>query len=202
MRRLWIRLAPLVLLAAAAAGQHREASEGGSHEGGAVHKDWTAWKIANFVLLAGGLGYLIGKSGGPFFRNRGQEIRRGIAEATRMKEEAEARAAEVERRMAGLEAEIEALRANAGAEMRAEAERVHQETAAQIARVQSHAEQEIASAAKAARQQLKAYSAELAVELAERKIRARLTPPIDESLVDAFRQNLKPLEAGADRAEA
>lgn len=201
MKRVLIRLAPLLLLAAVSlSGQHQ--AESGSHEAAAAHKDWTAWKIANFVLLGAGLGYLIGKKGGSFFRGRGEEIRRGIAEATRMKEEAEARAAEMERRMAGLAAEIYALRKVAGQEMSAEADRVRRETAAQLARVQGHAEQEIAAAAKAARQELRAYSAELAVELAEKKIRARLTPPVDETLVDAFRENLKRLEAGADRAGA
>ena len=46
------------------------------------------------------------------------------------------------------------------------------------------AEQEIESAANAARRELKAYVAELAVELAEKKI--RVSNDIDEALVRAF----------------
>jgi F0F1-type ATP synthase membrane subunit b/b' len=63
---------------------------------------------------------------------------------------------------------------------------VSHETEQRIAKVQAQAEQEIASAAKTARQELKAYAAELALELAERKIRARLTPAADARLLNEF----------------
>ena len=39
------------------------------------------WKWANFVVLAGALGYLIGKKGGPFFAARSVKIRKDIVEA-------------------------------------------------------------------------------------------------------------------------
>src|SRR5438128_2694929 len=83
------------------------AAEGGEAE---VSPLW-AW--ANFVILAGALGYLVAKKGGPFFAARSQSIRKGIAEAEQIRASAEASAAEVERRLAGLQAEIEGLRAHA-----------------------------------------------------------------------------------------
>ena len=52
-------------------------------------------------------------------------------------------------------------------------------------------EQEIASAAKAARTDLKRYSAQLAVELAERKLRDRMTPDTQNALVRGFVRHLK-----------
>ena len=39
------------------------------------------WGWANFVLLAGGLGYLIKKHAGPYFAQRSLEIGKGIADA-------------------------------------------------------------------------------------------------------------------------
>ena len=51
-------------------------------------------------------------------------------------------------------------------------------------RIVTSAEQEIESAANAARRELKAYVAELAVELAEKKI--RVSNDTDEALVRAF----------------
>ena len=50
---------------------------------------------------------------------------------------------------------------------------------------------EIASAAKLARQELKAYSADLAVQLATRQIRERLTPTTQDQLVDNFVKQLQ-----------
>jgi F-type H+-transporting ATPase subunit b len=143
----------------------------------------TAWKLANFVLLAGGLGYLIYKKGGAYFRTRSEQIRQGIAEAARFKGQAEARSAQVEQRLAGLSAEIENLRQIARQESLAEGERVRLETERALGKIQAQAEQEIVSAVKAAHQELKAHSAELAVRLAEQAILRRITPEIEDRLV-------------------
>ena len=149
------------------------------------------WKWANFVVLAGGLGYLIGKKGGPFFAARSQKIRQDIVAAGEARSQAEARAADVDRRLANIEAEIAALRAASGTEEEAEAGRFGRHTAAEIAKTQAQAEQEIAAAGKAARLELKRYCAELSVGLAEQKIRARMTPDTQDALVRGFVRDLK-----------
>jgi F0F1-type ATP synthase membrane subunit b/b' len=149
------------------------------------------WKWANFLVLAGGLGYLIGKKGGPFFAARSAKIRQDIVEAGEAREQAETRAAEVDRRLANIEAEIAALRAASGKEEEAEAGRFERHTAAEIVKTQAQAEQEIAAAGKAARLELKRYCAELSVGLAEQKIRARMTPDTQDALVRGFVRDLK-----------
>jgi F-type H+-transporting ATPase subunit b len=149
------------------------------------------WKWANFVVLAGALGYLIGKKGGPFFAARSTQIRKDIVDADEVRKEAETRAAEVDRRLASLEAEIAALRAESGKEAEAEAGRAARHTAAELAKTQANAEQEIAAAGKAARLELKRYCADLAVRLAEQKIRARMTPETQDTLVRGFVRDLE-----------
>lgn len=164
-----------------------------SHEAAGEHHgpNLTPWKIANFVLLLAALGYFFKKKGGAFFEERTREIRKGIDDAARRKADAEARAAEIDRRMAALGAEIEALRQAARQEMAAERERLRQETEAQVAKIQAHAAQEIASAGKAARQQLREYSAGLALSLAEQKIRSRMTPATQDELLGAFARDME-----------
>lgn len=149
------------------------------------------WKWANFVVLAGGLGYLIGKKGGPFFAARSVKIRQDLMDSGEVRKQAEARAAEVERRLANLEAEIALLRVESGKEEEAEAGRFGRHTAAEIGKTQARAEQEIAAAGKAARLELKRYCADLAVGLAEQKIRARMTPETQDALVRGFVRDLK-----------
>jgi F-type H+-transporting ATPase subunit b len=150
------------------------------------------WKWANFLLLAGLLGYLAGKNGGPFFAARSKSIRKEMIEAGEARKAAEARTAEVERRLANLESEIAALRAEAQCEEQAEMQRIAQHSSAEIAKLQAHSEREIASAAKAARMELQRYTAELAIKLAEQKIQARLTPEGQDALVRGFVRNLEP----------
>jgi len=149
------------------------------------------WKWANFLILAGGLGYLIGKNAGPFFAARSASIRKDMEDSLAQRNDAEARAADVERRLASMEADIAALRSEGERDSRAEAERIEHQTAAEIAKIQAHSEQEIASAGKAARMELKRYASELAVELAEQKVRARMTPDAQDALVQGFVRNLK-----------
>src|SRR5450432_1629886 len=147
-------------------------------------------KWANFLLLAGVLGYMIGKNAGPFFAARSGSIRKDLDESEQKRRDAEARAAAVDARLADLGKEIAALRGESQAEAQAANERMAQHTAAEIAKIQARAEQEIASAGKAARMDLQRYSAQLAVELAERKIRDRMTPETQSALVRSFVHDL------------
>jgi F-type H+-transporting ATPase subunit b len=156
------------------------------------HGGLVLWKWANFAVLAGILGWAVKKNAGPFFAARSRQIRKDMIEADDMRKQAEARAAEVDRRLSNLEAEIAALRAESAREAESETERLSRHTAAEIAKIQAHAQQEIASAGKAARMELKRYSAELAIRLAEQKIRARMTPETQNALIGGFVRHLEP----------
>ena len=155
------------------------------------------WAWANFAILVGALGYLIAKKGGPWFASRSLAIRKGIADAEEIRASAQARAAEVDRKLAGLEADIEALRADMRHEQAAEAERVRKQTEADMVRIQEHAAREIDSAGSAARLELKRYAAQLAIDLAEQKIRRRMTPEVQAALVENFERNLDQPAAGS-----
>ena len=161
------------------------------HEAAAEHQDpLLKWKWVNFAILAGALGYLIGKQAPPFFKSRNGQIQRDLHEAAKLKAEAEERAAAMEKRVAGLSAEVERLRQEARQQMEHEAERIRQDTASQIARVQRGAEQEIGSLAKHAAAELKAYSAELAIDLAKQRLQAQMNPDTQSMLIDRFAHDL------------
>jgi F-type H+-transporting ATPase subunit b len=149
-----------------------------------------AWKWANFLILVGVLGWMISKSGPAFFRRRTEEIQRGISEAGKLKQEAEARAAKVEMRMASLQSEIEHVRADAKTEMEKEAARIRQETGQYIARIQDHGEQEISAHSRHIEKELRAYAAQLAIELAGQRIRTRMSGDTQNVLVDGFLEQL------------
>ncbi len=184
MRRI-VRVALIVCLLAAAS--FAQEKPGGEESGGNLD----LWKWANFLVLAGAIGYLVAKNAPAFFAARSLTIRKEIIEAEEARKDAEARAAAVDKRLANLEAEIAALRGEAHEEARAETERIALHTAAELAKIQMHSEQGIAAAGKAARLELKRYSADLAIQLAERKIRARMTPATQDALVRGFVRDLK-----------
>jgi len=144
------------------------------------------WGWANFALLAAGLGYVIKKNAGPYFARRSLEIRKGLADADAARAVSDAKVAAVDRRLANLETEIEALRLSARQEAEADADRVRREAASEIAKIQSQLAEEVAAAGKSATLELRRYSAELALALAEQKIAARLSPETQDSLVGRF----------------
>jgi F-type H+-transporting ATPase subunit b len=157
-----------------------------AEEPAAGEKDLTGWKWANFAILAVGIGYLLVKQAGPFFAARSSEIRKGIEDAQKLRAEAEQRAAAMEARLASLGAEVEAMRKASREEASQEGHRIRQETAREMAKIQDHADREIASALKSAQIELRNYSAQLAIELARDKVRERMTPADQETLVRNF----------------
>ncbi|MGE5567968.1 MAG: hypothetical protein ACM3S5_02920 [Rhodospirillales bacterium] len=177
MKRIAISI--LFFAGAALAAQHGESGHGGADTA-------TLWKLVNFVILAAALGYFIYKKGGSFFAARSAAIQRELAEAAKFRADAEARYAEMQQRLGRIEAEVEELRRRAREESAVERARMSAQTERSLKKIQEQAEQEIQAAANSAMQQLRAYSAELAIELAAAKIKERLTPETDQMIVDAM----------------
>ena len=82
----------------------------------------------------------------------------------------------MEARLANLQSEIEKLRETAHAEMTAESERVRRETEHHLQRIREQSVQEVELMTRAAKDELRKYAAELAIGLAEQRIRSRMNP--------------------------
>ncbi len=162
---------------------------------------WIVWKWVNFAILVGGLGYLVAKTAPAYFKSRSDEIQRALVEATREIKDAEAKAANLDLRLAGIQTEVENLRSDARAEMAAEGERIRTETERHLKRIQEQTVQEIALMSRSARDELRKYSAGLALDLAEQRIRSSMTPGLQEVLVDSFVHDLHRLGPDARKKE-
>jgi len=174
----------VVLLCLAAVLAFAEGKQGGD-------ENLQMWKWANFLVLAGALGYLMVKSLPPFFVSRTAAITKDMVETQKIRQDADERAADVERRLAAIETEIAALHAESREETNAEAGRLAEHTAAEIARIQRQAEREISDAGKTAQKELRRFGAELAIDFAAQKIRARMTSATEDRLVRGFVRDLK-----------
>jgi F-type H+-transporting ATPase subunit b len=148
---------------------------------------WTAVGV-NFAVVFFLIALLITKKLPGYFTGRTTAIQKGIEEARKMSEEARSRLSEVEGRLSRLDAEIGAMRTEAEENARAEERRIESAGEEERRRIVSSAEQEISMAANAARRDLKAYAAELAIDLAEKKI--RVDQHADEALVREFTARL------------
>jgi len=158
---------------------------------------WLVWRWVNFAILVVGLGYLISKAAPAYFRARQEEIHDALAQASKEIKDADAKAATLAMRLAGIQKEVENMRSTARAEMATEGERIRAETERHLKRIQEQTTQEIALMGRAARHELRKYSAGLALNLAEQRIRARITPAAQASLVDGFVRDLRGLRPAA-----
>lgn len=186
MRKTATFLSALILSLAFCVAPVAQAQEAKEEKKSASAEPSLGWEWANFVVLAGVLGYLAVKQGGPFFNSRAAEIRKGIDDANKIKADSDAKIAAINSKLGRLDGEIVSLRESAAAERRAAEQRLKNEMRIQVDRIRAHAEAEIDTAGKAERMGLQRYAAQLALDLAETKVRARMNPSTEDALVQAF----------------
>ncbi len=116
-------------------------------------------------------------------RNRTQTIRRRLAEAEEAVAEATERLRSIEARLAGVDAEVAALQAQTQQEAEMESRRLTAESAAEAEKIAQAAARQIAASSQTARLELRHYAAELAVAVAERRLRRDVNAEMDEVLV-------------------
>jgi len=155
-----------------------------------AEKDMTPWMWANFVILAGGLAYLSKKYGGPFFAARAEGIRKDIVNAEKTQAESDAKIAEVNAKLANLGAEIAEMKAENQRDQARESERLQARHEAELLRIRAQAQQEIESATKLARMELQRQAATLALDLAQKKVEARMNPDMQKRLASEFVESL------------
>lgn len=144
--------------------------------------------IINFAIIFFFIASLMRKKLPGFFKGRTAAIQKGIEEARKMSEEARRRLNDVEGRLSRLDADIATMRREADQNAKTEEQRLQASSEEERKRIVSSAEQEITMAANAARRDLKTYAAELAINLAEKKI--RVEKDADQALVREFTARL------------
>ncbi len=153
-----------------------------------LHSAYWLAVVLNFAIVALAIGIIWKLKVPAALRARSAAILKGMEEARQASEEARRRLGEIEQRLAKLDAEIAGMRASAEADAAAEEERVRGAAEDDKRKVIETAEQEIAAAARQARRELKAYAADLAVALAEKRI--RVDANTDQALVRSFVEQL------------
>jgi F-type H+-transporting ATPase subunit b len=144
---------------------------------------WVGYLI-DFGLLTLVLVFALRKNLPAMFRTRTKTIQRGIEEAGKASEEANRRLSGIEARLAKLDAEVAAMRTSAEQDAAVEEQRILAAAEEDKRRIVETAEAEITASVRLARRELKAYVADLAVTLAERRI--HIDAATDQALVRSF----------------
>ncbi len=168
------------------------------HTGLSPRAAYWASIVLNFAIIAVVLVVVLKSNLPNLFRARTSAIQKGIEEARKASDDAQRRLSEIEQRLSKLDVEIGDMRRAAEADAAAEEQRIRAAAEEDKQKIIATAEQEIAVTARAARRELKAYVAELAVGLAERRI--RVDSRTDQALVRSFVEQLgEPESNGSGR---
>jgi F-type H+-transporting ATPase subunit b len=144
--------------------------------------------IFNFLIVAGAIGYFLRKKMPGAFRSRTSAIQKGLEEARRTSEEARRRLSEIEGRLARIDTEIGGLESNAEMQAREEEARLRSVVEEERKKIVHAAEQEIARVSNNARRELKIYTTELAISLAEKQM--KVDSATDAEIVREFVEQL------------
>jgi F-type H+-transporting ATPase subunit b len=142
----------------------------------------------NFAVIAAAIVWFSKSSLPQMFRNRTKNIQKTMEEARRSSEDAGKRLGQIESRLAKLDSEIGSMRATADAEAAEEEKRIRLAAEEDRRKIVETTAQEVQAAVRLAQRELKAYAAELAVSLAEKRI--QVDPTTDRALVESFVQQL------------
>jgi F0F1-type ATP synthase membrane subunit b/b' len=150
-------------------------------------------KAVNFVILFGGLAFLLRKPLAAMLRKRAADISDTIRLADESKIAAAKKYGESEARLAGLEADVRRMTIEAEEEARREKERIARLAAEESERIRRFTEQEIEEQVRGGVRELKTYAAEKATSLARERIRNKLTPEGQAALIDKSIERLSRL---------
>jgi len=160
----------------------------------------TIYQGLNLALLLGVLFYFGRKPISEFFSTRRSGIQSELSEAADLLSKAELRNAELQRRLVDLGSEIEGISENATRRAEEETERILTDARATAERIRRDAQAAVAQELRRAQAELREEAADLALEMAARKLDEQVGDADRERLVDEFilRVEANPGE-GADR---
>ena len=171
---------------AAPQGGHGEAAGHGGEEHHGESPLAFASRIANFLILAGGLWYLLRTPLSNHLVNRGTQIRADLVSARETSAAAAAQLAEIDKKLQALPGEIETLKARGKQEIAAEETRIRQTAEAERHRLIEQTRREVDLQVRLAKRELTEHAADLAVSLATQKIKQTMTPDDQTRLVDRY----------------
>ncbi|HEX6278480.1 MAG TPA: hypothetical protein VFZ49_00575 [Pyrinomonadaceae bacterium] len=142
-----------------------------------------AWKFVNLAIFLLIIGYFVKRPLSEAFKAKREAIRADLIRAEEEKKAALARFTSVEAKLASLDNERQLILNKAKAEADAEAARIAGTAEAEVAKLKGQTSGEIVRLTQLAKLELRRFSAEESIRLAEEKLRSRIDQNADANLV-------------------
>lgn len=150
-------------------------------------------KVLNFVILFGGLGWLLRKTICDFLEARGQQVRQALEEAAQERKIWQEKQAEMTSRLAKLEEELARIREESIRQAEKRKQEIINLARQEAERIKALTHKEIEWLYQRNLLKLKEYAATMAVSLARQKIKEALSPERHHQIVAKSIDNLDKL---------
>lgn len=166
------------------------ASGGEGHaDSGVLLKDFL-WRVFDFVILIAILGYFLTKPLKKGLSGRRDDIEKALAEAEQVRQEAEAKFAEYDRKLATANDEIAEISAAIKREGELEKEKIIASARKMATKIEQDAEKAAALEVTKARAELQAEAVRLAIDLAEDLLKKGFSGEDDKRLINEYLHNV------------
>lgn len=151
----------------------------------------TIARLFNFAVLVGALVYFLRAPIAAYLASRDTQIRQDLVIASEMRAAATAQLAEIQTKMSALPGELDALRRQGAEDVKAEQARIAEAAVQERNRLLDHTRREIEMRLRVAKRELTEHAAQLAVQVAEQRIKRSITSDDQIRLVDRYASQLK-----------
>lgn len=149
------------------------------------------FRFANFAILVGVVFYFLRTPIADYLSSRSAQIRQDLVTAAEMRTAATAQLAEIEKKLQALPGELDALKRQGAQDVDAERARIEKAAVDERTRLLDQTRREIDMRLRIARRELTEHAAQLAVQVAETRIKRTITPDDQVRLVDRYASQLK-----------
>jgi len=150
-------------------------------------------KVINFLVLFGGLVFLLRKPLKNFLQSRTQTLADKIKETRESRQDAENRLQQTQMRLEKMSEEVGQIRRRAEADGQTVKERILNEAEKESRRLKDFAGQEIEMLTQTGIQEIKKHAADLAIQIARKKIMGRIKEEDQSEIIDKSIKRLEKL---------
>ncbi|MBA3296360.1 MAG: ATP synthase F0 subunit B [Acidobacteria bacterium] len=151
----------------------------------------TIARLFNFAVLVGVLVYFLKSPLVGYLVSRSAQIRQDLVTASEMRAAAAVQLADIQARMATLPGELDTLRRQGAADVTSEQARIAEAATHDRDRLLDQTRREIEMRLRIAKRELTEHAAQLAVQVAEQRIKRVITPEDHIRLVDRYASQLE-----------
>ena len=151
-------------------------------------------QVVNFVLLFGGLAYLLYKPLIKYLQQKSDQVAENLKKSEEQRVSSLRRLEESKDRLSKLDEEIDKIKKEAEIEATRERERIAQEARSEAERLKKLAREEIDSLVKISQRELEVYTLDLSISLAEERIREKLGPELHRKIIHKAINQLETLD--------